>query len=225
MSSNRMTRKMRFFSVKLLLLSTILIGACDLLLSELGPLADSVSQQVSGETSAWLMAGDVVVIEVAGSPLYQATQPELEAQATSIAEQAIEFTGSRLESIIITFYEAEVTDAEEQMREFFFLVMENRPVLQPYLDIDATGPLTAGEIQAAMDRLGEKLPENQRECVREELERRAHDAGDPELLDPANVNVLTAETWNKLDAFSKRLFLSAALETEAMFACARHSSD
>ena len=216
---------MRFFSVKLLLLSTILVGACDLLLSELGPFADSVSQQVSGETTAWLMGGDVVVIEVAGSPLYQANQPELEAQATRIAEQAIEFTESRLESILITFYEAEVTDTEEQKREFFFLVMENRPVLQPDLDVDATGPLTPGEIQAAMDRLGEKLPENQRACVREELVRRAHDAGDPELLDPANVNFLTAETWNKLDAFSKRLFLSAALETEAMFACARQRSD
>ena len=216
---------MRFFSVKLLLLSTILVGACDLLLSELGPLADSVSQQVSGETTAWLMGGDVFVIEVAGSPLYQATQPELEAQATRIAEQAIEFTASRLESIIITFYEAEVTDAEEQMREFFFLVMENRPVLQPDLDVDATGPLTPGEIEAAMDRLGEKLPENQRECVREELVRRAHDAGDPELLDPANVSFLTAETWNTLDAFSKRLFLSAALETEAMFACVRQRGD
>jgi len=216
---------MRFFSVKLLLLSTILVGACDFLPRELGPLAESVSQQVSGETTAWLVGGDVVVIDAAGSPLYRATQAELEAQATRIAEQAIEFTGSRLESILITFYEAEVTDAGEQKREFFFLVIENRPVLQPYLDLDATGPLTPGEIQAAMDRLGEKLPENQRECVREELERRAHDTGDPELLDPANVKYMTTESWSNLDAFSKRLFLSMALETEAIFACARRKSD
>jgi hypothetical protein len=216
---------MRLFSVRLLLLLPILVGACDFLPKELGPLADSISQQVSGETTVWLMGGDVVVIDVAGSPLYQATQSELEAQASKIAEQAIGFTEARLESILITFYEDGVTDGPEKTREFFFLVVENRPVLQPYFDVDAAGPLTPGEIQAAMDRQGDKYSENQRECIREELERLAHDAGDPELLDPATVKFLTDESWNELDAFGKRLFLSVALETEALFACAQHRSD
>lgn len=203
----------------------ILVGACDFLPKELGPLADSISQQVSGETTVWLMGGDIIVIDVGGSPLYQGTQSELEAQATQIAGQAIGFTEVRLESIAITFYEDEVTDDPEKKREFFFLVVENRPVLQPDFDVDAAGPLTPGEIQAAMDRLGNKFSENQRGCIREELERLAHDAGDPELLDPATVKFLTAESWNELDAFGKRLFLLVALETEALFACAQHSSD
>lgn len=77
------------------------------------------------------------------------------------------------------------------MREFIFLVMEKRPVLQPYLDLDATGPLTADEIEVAIDRLdeahdqfGEPLTGEYRKCVLAEAEKRAHDAGDPETLDP-----------------------------------------
>ena len=50
---------------------------------------------------------------------------------------------------------------------------------------------------------------------------RARDAGDPETLDPANVEFLTAETWDALDAFGKRLILTQAIITEALFLCAQ----
>jgi len=108
------------------------------------------------------------------------------------------------------------------MREFIFLVMEKRPVLQPYLDLDATGPLTADEIEVAIDRLdeaydqlGESLTGEYRKCVLAEAEKRAHDAGDP-----GSVEFLPAEPWNKLDAFSKRIFLTQAITSKALFICA-----
>jgi len=215
---------MRLLSIPLVFLVAILVSACDFWPKDLKPLAELIGQQVSGETTAWLVGGDVIVITVASSPFYQATQQELEAQATEIAEQAMGFTEAPLESIAITFYEGEVSDDPEKMREFIFLVMENRPVLQPYFDVDATGPLTPDEIQAAIDRLGETLAEDQRECVRGEVEQRARDAGDPETLDSESVEFLTAETWDELDAFGKRLILTGAITTEALFVCAQRGS-
>lgn len=212
---------MRLLSITLVFLVAALVSGCDFWPRDLKPLAESISQQVSGETTAWLLGGDVVVITVAGSALYQAVQAELEAQATDIAEQAIRFTEAPLESIAITFYEGEVSDKREKMREFIFLVMENRPVLQPYLDVDATGPLTLDEIQGALDRLGEALAEGQRECVLEEAKKRAHDAGDPARLNPEDLKFLTAETWNELDPFGKRLILTGAITTKALFVCAQ----
>ena len=113
------------------------------------------------------------------------------------------------------------------MREFIFLVVENRPVLQPYLDLDATGPLTAGEIEAAIDRLdvsydqlGKSLTGEYRKCVLAEAEKRAHNAGDPETLDPGSVEFLTADSWYALDAFSKRIILAQAIMSKALFICA-----
>ena len=167
---------------------------------------------------------DVVVITVAGSALYQAAPSELEAQATEIAEQAIRFIAAPLESIALTFYEGEVASDQEKKRGFIFLVMENRPVLQPYLDVDATGSLTLDEIQAAVDRLGETLAGDQRECLLEEAKKRAHDAGDPARLNPEDVEFLTAETWRDLDAIGKRLILTAAITTKALFVCVQQRS-
>ena len=160
-----------------------------------------------------------MVIDVASSPSYGKAQPELEALATDIAEQTTEYSAAPLESIVITFHEGAVSDDPDKMREFIFLVMENRPVLQPYLDFDAAGPLTPDEIQAAVDRFGESLAEEQRKCILGEVERRAHRAGDPETLDPANVEYLTAGTWDALDAFGKRLILAQAITTSALFNC------
>ena len=125
---------MRLFSIGWVLVVAVSVSACDFWPKDLKPFADSISRQVSGETTAWLVGGDVIVITVAKSPVYHADQPELEAQATDIAKQAIAYTETALESIAITFYEGEVADDQEKMREFIFLVMENRPVLQPYLD-------------------------------------------------------------------------------------------
>lgn len=215
---------MRFHPIKLAVLAAVMVSACDFWPRDLGPLAESISHQVSGETTAWLVGGDVVVIDIVNSPLIRAAQLELESQATDIAEQTIEFTEAPLESIAITFYESGVTDDRRKDRDFIFLVMENRPVLQPYLDVDAAGPLTLDEIQAAIDRIGDTLTENQRECVLEEAQQRAQDAGDPETLDAASVDFLTAETWKELDTFGKRLILTGAITGEALFACAQRRS-
>jgi hypothetical protein len=175
---------------------------------------------VSGETTAWLVSGDVVVIDVAGSPLYRQGQPGLEVIASDIAGQVVTFVPAPLESIAITFHEDDVSENPAKMIQFIYLVMENRPVLQPYIDANATGPLTEGELKAAVDRLGEPVAGEQKECVLDEVERRAMIAGDPETLDPASVEFLTAATWDDLDAFAKRLFLAQAITSQALFACA-----
>jgi len=208
---------MRLLPIKLMFLVVVLVSACDFWPKDLKPLAESISHQVSGETTAWLVGGDTVVINVAGSPRYRATQSELEAMATEIAGQAIGFAELPLEAIAITFYENAVSEDPEKMREFIFLVMENHPVLQPYLGVNATGPLTLDEVQAAVDRLGESVTGEQRECVLGEMEKRAQIAGDPETLDPAGMGLLSAETWNTLDTFGKRIILAQVITTKALF--------
>lgn len=120
---------MRTAVLPLMLFTATLLAGCEFWPRDLEPLAESISRQVSGETTAWLAAGDVVVIEVAGSPLYRAPEAELEAVATGIAEQAIGYIEVNLESIAITFHQGEVADDPDDMRQFIFLVMENRPVL------------------------------------------------------------------------------------------------
>ena len=213
--------KMRFIAVTLGCLLTMLIGGCDLWPKDLKSLADSIARQVSGETSAWLLSGDIVVIDVAGSPFYREPQPELEATAIDLANQVIVSSTKPLESIIITFHEEEVSEDAERMREFIFLVIENRPVLQPDQDLDASGPLTLDEVQLRfIDPMDDTLTSEQKTCVLGEVARRARMAGDPETLDPANVEFLSAGSWSQLDSFGKRLILAQAITTKAFFVCA-----
>ena len=215
---------MRSLSIPCAFLAALLLSACDFWPRDLKPLAESMTQQVSGETTVWLVAGDVVIINVAGSPLYRTTRPELEAVAIELAEQALAFAAAPLESIAITFHEGELSEDPEKMQEFIFLVTEDGPVLQPVFDTGATGPLTPDEVQAAVDRLGESLTEDQKNCILAETQRRARTAGNPETLDQASVEFLhavSAETWNALDGFGKRIILMQAITSKAVFDCVK----
>lgn len=88
--------------------------------------------------------------------------------------------------------------------------------------LDATGPLTLAEIQANFFRLmDEPLDDRRRECVFREVEDRARAAGDPETLDPATVELLPADRWDRLDPSGKRLILTQAIVTKAFFVCNR----
>jgi len=216
---------MRIPAFTFVVLAAILLGACDFWPKDLESLAESISRQVSGEATALRVAGDIVLIDVAGSPRYTAAPEELETLATEIAAQAIAAQDAPLESIVVTFHEGEGSADPEKMREFIFLVIEDRPVLQPYPDVEATGPLTPEEVQAAIGRLGDSLGEQQMACVRSEIEQRARLAGDPETLDPATFEFLTAETWGALDAFGKRLMLAVEITTTALFDCAGSAQD
>ena len=156
------------------MVAVALLSACDLWPKELDALADSVSRKVSGETTAMLLGGDVVVLEIAGSPLYSESAPVLEAAAMDIAAQAVDAVEAPLEGIVIGFHEGEISEDADKTREFVFAVIEGRPILQPDFDFDATGPLTAEEIDAAIDRLGEPVTEAQKQCAR---------TGSPSLVD------------------------------------------
>lgn len=211
---------MRFFAIKLMLVAAILASACDLVPDDLDALAESIDRQVSGKTTAWLVGGDVVVIDVAGSPLYGSPQAELETVASGIAEQAIAFTETTLVSVAITFHQGGVTDQAERQREFIFLVTDGHPALQPLLNYDATGPLTPEEVQALfIDPMGETLATQNVDCILEEVARLTRDAGDPESLDPATVEFLPTDSWASLDAFGRRLLLAQAITTKALFTC------
>lgn len=206
-------------SILLAILASILLSACDLWPRELKPLADSITKQVSGETIVWLAGGDVVVIDIAASPLYTEDESVLEIIATDIAEETIAFVEVQLESIAITFHQGAISQDEDTMRDFIFVVKDNRPELQPYIDFDATGPLTSEEIRTFIEQMGESVTGNQKNCAVVEAEKHAVAAGDPDTLDPATMEGLSAESWNILDPYSKRLILAQLIITEALFYC------
>jgi hypothetical protein len=208
---------MRFF---VSMLATLLLSACHFMPDDLEALAESIGEQVSGEATAWLVGGDVVLIDVAGSPLFGVTGPELETVAAGIAEQAIDYTDAALVSVAVTFHQGPVSDDPEKQREFIFLVSDGRPTLQPLLDFDATGPLTSEEVQALfIDPMGETLAIQDMDCIMEEVDRLTREAGDPESLDPAAVEFLPTDSWSSLDAFGRRLVLAQAITTNALFSC------
>lgn len=211
---------MRLFSIVLSILAMISVSACDFWPTNLEPLAEAVAEQSSGEATAWRVGGDVVVIEVANSPLYRIAPLELEIKATEIAEQAIAYSPAPLEGIAITFHEGAVSEDQAKMRQYIFVMANNSPVLQPLPDVNATGPLTRIEVQTQfIDRMDDSLTTEQRDCVLDEVEKLARLAGDPETLDPADVEFLSAETWYPLDAFGKRLILAQSITTKAFFVC------
>ena len=89
-------------------------------------------------------------------------------------------------------------------------------------NLDATGPLTLAEIQANFfSFMEEPLEEGLKECVFREVAERARAVGDPETLDPATLEFLSADGWDRLDSSGKRLILTQAITTKAFFACNR----
>jgi hypothetical protein len=87
---------------------------------------------------------------------------------------------------------------------------------------EATGPLTLVEVEANfLAFMDEPLEGARRDCVFSEVEDRARAAGDPETLDPATVEFLPAEEWGRLDPSGRRLILTQAIVTKAMFVCRR----
>ena len=86
---------------------------------------------------------------------------------------------------------------------------------------DAKGPLTLAEVRANfIDRMDMPLEGARRACVFREIEQRARAAGDPEILDPATVELVPAEQWKDVGAFGRRLVLAQAIVTKALFVCA-----
>lgn len=210
---------MRSRTIVFCFLCIVLVGACDLWPKRLESLANSIERNVSGEVSAWRVGENVVVINIANSPLYSEGRTELETAATGIAAQAITASEVPLESISVTFHEGEVSEETGKIREFVFLVKKNKAILQPLLSDDATGPLTLHEVQALFVSSDASLSEEREKCVLREIESRAHAAGDPETLDPATVEFLPVERWRHLDRFGKRLILAQVISTRAFFVC------
>lgn len=208
-----------------LVLFVIALSACDFWPRDLEQLSGTITEQVGGKTTSWLVGGDVVVVSIEGSPIWSESLEVLEFEATEIATQAIGSVEVPLESIVITFYEGEATEQPEKMREFIFLVIDDSPVLQPAFDLAASGPMTVDELQTQfLDRMEGVVSDDQRACILNQAELLANRYGDPETLDPAEIEHLSNETWHLLDGFSKRLILGQAIITEASFSCIQHNS-
>ena len=215
-------------------LLALLLSACDWWPRGLEPLAESIGQELSGDTEAWLVGGDIAVINVAGSPAFEQPESELEALAMELAEQTIEFVESPLEAVTVTFYRNAMTDEGDDRTEFIFVVEDGQLVHTQLVDPDATGPLTDAELEASIDSFeaaydgpDDTWTLDQRDCVLREAKLRAAAAGDPESLDPATVSSLesvSALTWNALDDFGRRLLLVQVITTEALFACISESN-
>lgn len=122
-------------SAPLTLLVVISLSSCGFWPEELKPLAESISQQVGGEAMAWRVGKDVVVINVANSPLYQEPLEELQSVAADIAAQAVAFASVPITSVAVTFHENEISDVPDEMREFIFVTIEGQLTLAPDLDI------------------------------------------------------------------------------------------
>lgn len=213
----------------LAVLVAMLVTACDWWPRDLESLAESISEELSGDTEAWLVNGDIAVINIVGSPAFEQPGPALEARALAIAEQAIEFVERPLEGVTVTFYRNALTDDGEDMADFVFIVEDGKPVQPLGLDLEASGPLTDAELEASIGAFddayegpeGSWTPER-RDCVLAEAKARAAAAGDPESLDPASVaslDGLNTLTWKTLDDFGRRLLLVQVITTEALFAC------
>jgi hypothetical protein len=89
---------------------------------------------------------------------------------------------------------------------------------------DATGPLTVEEVEAnflsSMD-LG--LSADRRACVLREVGERAKAAGDPETLEPGRIEMIPEENWQGIGVFGRRLMLTQAIATKALYACLERS--
>ena len=84
---------------------------------------------MSGEAIAWRVGKDVVVVNVANSPLYHGSPEDLETTATGLAAQAIDYCEVPLESVAVTFHEEEISEEPGAMREYIFLVRGGQPEL------------------------------------------------------------------------------------------------
>lgn len=201
------------------LMIALMLGGCDWWPQNLSSLEQSIARLTGGEVTAWRVSGDAVVISVEASNRFQEPDQVLEALATDIVAQALKAQTDPVESVIITFYQNQITDDPAQMRDYVYLVNDGIPVLQPDFDFYASGPLSTAELEMSLDQLGDAIAEDQRPCVLEQMQQRAKAAGDPETLAAESLPSLPAEQWQLLDAFGKRLILTQVITTDAMFAC------
>ncbi|MEM7562288.1 MAG: hypothetical protein AAF353_04455 [Pseudomonadota bacterium] len=83
------------------------------------------------------------------------------------------------------------------------------------------GPLTSGEIQHFLSGMKESVPldESTLTCLHREAETRAKTRGDPDTLDPYNVDLMPAGQWEQLDRAGKRIILTQVIINQALFEC------
>lgn len=89
---------------------------------------------------------------------------------------------------------------------------------------DATGPLTLEEVEANfLSSMDLSLSAERRACVLREIGERAKAAGDPETLEPGQMEMIPEENWQDIGVFGRRLILTQVITTKALYACLERS--
>jgi len=87
---------------------------------------------------------------------------------------------------------------------------------------DDAGPLTVREVESnLLSNVDPEFIEERRACVLEEIREQAQAAGDPERLDPSEIEILPKDGWRDVGVFGRRLILAQAIVTKASFVCQR----
>lgn len=118
------------------------LTGCEYVPERLSALKASVEARTDGDVEAWRLGGDVVVVHVAGSPHYDAPEPELAALSEAIAREALQAVDVPLESIAVTFHEDSVSLDEARQRLMLFVVRGEvlERIAVPHAVAGAEGP-------------------------------------------------------------------------------------
>ena len=105
---------------------------------------------------------------------------------------------------------------------------ESVPIGQPgeplyTVDPNATGPLTFAELRINFSALDDPMSERERRCVKEAIERRAQELGDPASFQPEDHDYHGGQTsnaqWQAFDNRVQRTLLGQVVVTYAIFDC------
>ncbi len=91
------------------------------------------------------------------------------------------------------------------------------------VDPNATGPLTFAELRINFSALDDPMSERERRCVKEAIESRAQELGDPASFQPEDHDYHGGQTsnaqWQAFDNRVQRTLLGQVVVTYAIFDC------
>jgi len=97
-------------------------------------------------------------------------------------------------------------------------------LFQPIPFAENSGPLTSAEIQYFTSNMKESVSPEQIACISKEAAVRAAKLGDPETLDPTQVELLPVDGWSLLDKPGKRLLLTQVVINQTLPLCSHSPS-
>ncbi len=115
-------KRLQPFLVLMVILVILGLGACGWFPEKLHALEKSLVDQGLGDAEAWRVGKDVVVVDLAHSPVFRFSPTDINATGLDIAVQALEHVDRPVSSLSITFHEAESTDDPGTMHQLIYVV-------------------------------------------------------------------------------------------------------